>query len=395
MLQRLSFITLALFCACSNEPSITDLQNPASSNSKFPRLFTDNSGSVFMSWYETEETFTLLKYSKLDGKTWSTPELISSSDTWFINWADFSNFVAADGKPIASHTLSKRPDNKYSYDVQLIGLQSKNTKLAHSDGTPTEHGFVSLQATSDSTFYAVWLDGRNTGNSHGHDDHVGNLDAAMTIRGAEFNLNLDILSEAEIDNSTCDCCNTALTTIPGGLIVAYRNRTADEIRDIYVSRFVDGSWSEGTPVFDDNWNIAACPVNGPALSSFNETVALSWFTGAENAPQTKLAFSTDSGLNFSEPILLAGDQVIGRVDVQMIDENKAWVSYLDRGENSAQLVIKKINTKGEVLDERIIPGIDPSRSTGFPQITKKGDAILVAWTDISLENPTVRTAIIL
>jgi len=65
---------------------------------------------------------------------------------------------------------------------------------------------------------------------------------------------------------------------PEGPIVAYRDRSDTEIRDIYVSRSVGSNWSQPVAVHRDNWQIAACPVNGPALSADGTAVALAWFT---------------------------------------------------------------------------------------------------------------------
>jgi hypothetical protein len=347
-----------------------------------------------MSWMEENGDSTLLYYSTFDGTQWSNPKKIASSDSWFVNWADFPAIIGTNGQPMVAHKLAKVPGTPYSYNVEITSLASGATKVPHTDGTATEHGFVSMVPTSDSTFYAVWLDGRNTADGDGSNYH-GNLATAMTIRGAELDRNLNILNEAEIDNSTCDCCNTALAKTNSGLIVVYRDRTSDEIRDMYVSRFVDGAWSEPVAIFNDGWNIAACPVNGAAISTDGQNVAVAWFTGANNIAKVKVVFSTDEGVTFSEPISTARSlqgAPLGRVDIELINENTAWVSWLHRGDESGYISLMKINQKGEVLQEFSIPDVETSRSTGFPQITKSGNGLLIAWTDISGEEPVIRTA---
>ena len=42
----------------------------------------------------------------------------------------------------------------------------------------------------------------------------------------------------------------------------YRDRSPDEIRDIYVTRRVGGKWTTGVPVHADGWKIGACPAEG-------------------------------------------------------------------------------------------------------------------------------------
>jgi hypothetical protein len=71
-------------------------------------------------------------------------------------------------------------------------------------------------------------------------------------------------SETLIDDRACECCATT-AAVTSDAPIAFRNRTEDEIRDIYVPRFVNGKGTEPVAVHRDNSHIVACPVNGPAL----------------------------------------------------------------------------------------------------------------------------------
>jgi len=84
--------------------------------------------------------------------------------------------------------------------------------------------------------------------------------------------------ELQIDNRTCECCKTAMTAIPDGLIAVYRDRSDKEIRDIAISRFAAGKWSAPETLSKDGWEIDGCPINGPAVSSDGKNVAAAWFT---------------------------------------------------------------------------------------------------------------------
>lgn len=53
---------LILGCTAQFEP--IEINNPASENGKYPRLFTDNTNTVFMTWYEETNDTTFLYYSK-------------------------------------------------------------------------------------------------------------------------------------------------------------------------------------------------------------------------------------------------------------------------------------------------------------------------------------------
>jgi len=423
---------LCLACT-SNEIQEFPTQNPSSLNSKYPRLYTDNEGVIHMSWiHHVDEVAELyissLRPSKEDPiGIWSPPLKVAASDNWFINWADFPSIIGFNGKPMASHWLSKVPGHTYSYNVRIQSFNDDDSIVSyedndfrkandfavpsfvpHTDGTATEHGFVSMQAIDSTHFYAVWLDGRNTKSGMDHDsgshemaDHSSlhtwdsndnePLKTAMTLRGALISTKGKLIEESEIDASVCDCCNTSLITTDKGLISVYRNRTSEEIRDIYISRYESGIWSTPKAVHDDGWKIAACPVNGPQVEFNNGVTAVVWFTGAEEKARVKLAFSDDYGESFSEPIVVNEGNTLGRVDIVMTDNNSAWISFVERNEETAQLRIQQIQRDGSVVQDLVLDAIDASRRSGFPQMTAYNDGLLVAWTDWGEKASTVRT----
>src|SRR5690606_29255241 len=90
--------------------------------------------------------------------------------------------------------------------------------------------------------------------------------AGMTsLRAASIDTASRIADAVEVDPSVCDCCGTDVAMTARGPLLVYRDRTADEIRDVYAVRLDDGAWGEPHAVHGDGWKIAACPVNGPAV----------------------------------------------------------------------------------------------------------------------------------
>ncbi len=396
--MRLLLISSLFLFSCTRTHEIELIENPTGESSSLSRLFTDNNGSIFMSWVEQKNDTATLFYSEFENELWSSPTLIASSDEWFVNWADFPSLITLNGEPIAAHWLKKIPGGTYSYNVEVLSFDLNESFVPHTDGTATEHGFVSMNPVSDSSFYTIWLDGRNMAGGHGHEDmnhgEIGNLDNAMTLRGALISTGNIVLQEHEIDNAVCECCNTSLLSTPGGLIAAYRNRTENEIRDIYISRYENSSWTKGVPVFNDNWEIGGCPVNGPMLSGAGDNIAVGWFTGAGDIPKVKLSFSEDGGKSFHEPIFVDVEAPLGRVDIEMMDSESAWISWIARDGDKGELKLKHIKKNGDTLQQFTITEIDPSRRTGFPQLTKMNNQLMLSWTDISGENPSIKTAII-
>ena len=96
---------------------------------------------------------------------WSEPRTIVTSDSFFVNWADFPSLVAlADGAWIA-HWLARVPGGVYAYHVRLAVSRDRGATWSrpitvHRDRTAQEHGFVAMVPWDDTTAALVWLDGR-------------------------------------------------------------------------------------------------------------------------------------------------------------------------------------------------------------------------------------------
>ncbi|MTI88063.1 MAG: hypothetical protein FH748_08855 [Balneolaceae bacterium] len=390
-----SCLIIGLFgCVSSQQESSKAITNPAESNSSFPRLTTDNTGTVFMSWVEEKDNIATLKYASFQEQSWKSAEEIASDSSWFVNWADFPTIVSQNGKPMAVHWLKKVPGNAYSYNIKLTSYS--NTWSApmnlHEDNTATEHGFVSMTPAGDSKILATWLDGRNTANRK--QDEYSDMSKAMTLRAAFVDKDSpEIIEKFELDSSVCDCCNTAITDTDDGYLVIYRNRTSEEIRDIYYTKYSNGTWTNPQPLNDDGWHIAGCPVNGPAVDSNGQDVAASWFTGANGKAMVKMALSNDNGTTFGSPIIVDDVSPTGRVDLNYSD-SKIWVSWLGEYEDEAALMIRSYAPDGTPLNTHYLTDISKKRSAGFPQITPYKNGLMIAYTDVSGEQPVVRTKII-
>jgi hypothetical protein len=288
----------------------------------------------------------------------------------------------ADGKLVA-HWLQKSGKSTYAYDVRLSfssdGLTWSPSVTPHHDGTQTEHGFVSFFQAPGDAIGLVWLDGRATGGG----DHGGGHGASnMSLRYGAFDGRWKQVADLPIDARVCECCPTAAAVTADGPIVAYRDRSDQEIRDIYVTRYDQGTWTAGAPVNRDNWKIEACPVNGPSVSARGRHVVVAWFTGANSAPRAFAAFSTDAGRSFGPPIRLDDEASLGRVDVELLPDGSAAAAYVEFAEQGgAQFRVRRIQPDGTRSDPVSIAGISGNRSSGYPRMALHGGELVFAWTD--------------
>jgi hypothetical protein len=233
---------------------------------------------------------------------------------------------------------------------------------------------------------ALWLDGRDMVRDAG----------AMTLRAAVFD-KAGVVGSMLLDPMVCDCCQTDVAIATSGPVAVYRNRTAEEIRDIHVTRAVGGAWEPDRSVSDDGWRIAGCPVNGPAIAARGDRVVVAWYTAAQDRPRVRVAFSADSAASFGAAMDVAEGNPSGRVDVVLDAAGDAIVSWLEPPPDpaqvdSAELKVRRVTAFAPSARSYVVAGTGAGRPAGFPQMVLHGDRLLFAWTDTREEPATVRSA---
>lgn len=358
------------------------LASPAPAQSHLSRVTSDDTGTVYLSWVTERDGVAELAFASWDGSAWSDPAIISEGTDWFVNWADFPRLsVHGDGK--LAHWLRRSGSSSYDYDVFASFYDPSRQRwrdgtLINTDGIQAEHGFVAMVPTGPHRTLITWLDGRRTKS----EPEPG----PMTLRGAEYSTAGERLEEWELDSSVCDCCQTAAAMTHRGPIVVYRDRSPGEIRDIAIVRRVDGQWTEPQTVHDDGWQVAGCPVNGPAVVARENTVAVVWFTLRDDLPAVQLAVSWDGGEQFTEPTLIAGADTLGRVDATLLDNGEIVASWLDARGSGARVMLSRYSADAEFIDTVEVAPIQASRRSGFPSIHSVGNTVYVTWTHIGDAN---------
>jgi len=399
------FLSILLFWACQSEVPAEDevkIKEIATAipEGGEPNLFVSEAGNIYLSWVAyLNDTTNILQYARLEDGVWNSPTEIARGTDWFVNWADFPSLAVFREKEetLAAHWLQKSANGTYDYDVRVsiskdAGENWSPSFVPHTDGISAEHGFVTLLPMQNDRLLATWLDGRNTKSpaGEGHDDHKQEHNGAMTLRTAEFDVNGLLFEEAELDDRICDCCQTdaALTSL--GPVVVYRDRSEREIRDIFIVRKLDGEWTSPKPVSSDNWRIAGCPVNGPAVAARNQQLAVAWFTGAKEENRVKVALSEDAGASFTPAFTIDDGNPIGRVDIVFTAKGEALISWIEQVAGGGEIRVAKVDQTGKQGKSITLMSTGISRQSGFPILETHEGSYILAWTS-GEEKTTVRT----
>ncbi len=357
---------------------LNHLDSPAADASAQPQLTSSNRG-VILSWLESAGSETKLKFSERTAAGWSESRRIVVNSEMVSNWADVPSVIRLANGTLVAHWLQEHAGA--GSDLRLTRSTDDGRTWSapfspHHDGTRTQHGFASLFDSGDG-LGVVWLDGRTmTPGAGPGDEGTGE----MALRGARFDRDWKQVSDGPIDLRVCECCPTASAVTYDGPIVAYRNRAADETRDIYVSRFTGEAWTVPAVVHNDGWKIEGCPVNGPALSAIDRKVAVAWFSAPQDEGHAFVAFSENSGRTFDAPIRVDDAGSLGRVDVEQMPDGSAVVGWIESAKTSAAYKVRRVERTGQRSAAVVVTDLGAGRNRAYPRIARGGQELIVAWT---------------
>lgn len=319
-----------------------------------PYVAGDGRGGFVVSYIEGDA----LRFVTIEGGRMSAPHEIAKGNL-LVNRADFPS-VAVSGKTMIAQWLTK---NGHGAMVHLAkstdgGATWSKAQTPH-PSVDSEFGFVSL--TPDGG--AVWLDGRGL---RGGVEGEGEMQLHFT--------SMPSMKDVALDVRVCDCCQTAMAMTSGGPIVAYRDRSPDEVRDIAVVRKTASGWTAPKIVHADGWTIEGCPVNGPQLDANGKRVAIVWFTAANQQPRVYAAFSDDAGATFSKPLRVDAGKTAGRTDVALLADGSAAVTWVEQRGERAVLFARRVQSNG-VMSKPVELG----ETRGFPRLAVSKQNIGVVW----------------
>jgi hypothetical protein len=380
---------LALGCTGGADRAAEPIPVPAGDGSGEYSLTADATGIPYLSWVDTIPRGHALRFSMLTSSGWSQPRTVASGDNWFVNWADKPSVVAMPDGTLAAHWLVNNGtrEGAYGYGIRIAlskdrGATWQEAFAAGTDNVTEYSGFVSLFWESGRVS-AVYLTPKLPLTLDGA-EHV------MTLSAVRFGADQTPQPVQIADADTCSCCTTAVAQTPRGTVVAYRDHEPGEIRDIAVVRFEQGRWSAPVPLHRDGWHINACPTNGPVLAAAGTRVAAAWFTGADEIPAVKVAFSDDAGVRFDGPARVDGGAPLGWPAVALLDDGAAAVTWLESlGGGAGAIRLRRVERDGRLGPPTTVARAPGGRSAGILQMVRSGASLVVAWRDGSVRSARV------
>lgn len=382
----LLFLAAALVGCSRGKPkpveSLQSLEAPSAAGAGQAKFCQPRNEALYMTWVEqTPDSTRALRYARLVDDRWAKAVTVSEGKGWFAYFADLPSMVMLSGGAIVAEWTEMVPRRATARDIRVtVSRDGGNTWSRpvnpHKWHQPAENGMVCMLPFSPERAFIAWVDGRDLPRK------ASLRMATVTESGRAFN-------NAQLDGLVCDGCPIDGVTVPGGFIVAYRDRTPQGYRDIALVRLIDNVRREPQTVYPDNWRTMECPASGPAIDALGSNVVVAWYTEADGVGVIKASFSEDSGEHFGRAIVVAGDRPRGRVDVTFLADGSAavcWVAGVSITDE--ELRVRRVWPEAEMSKgfETVTPRIQ-GLSSCLPQMARVGGKLYFAWTNPA--NPAV------
>ena len=260
-------------------------------------------GTLWLAWMAGGQVS--VASSKDGGRTLSPPVQITQG-TPSLDWGpDARPKIALDRKGDIAVAFSTFRDKAFNGEVFYSQSADRGKTFAQprpiTDNAESQR-FEALAFDPEGTLFAAWLDKRNrvpvqqAGKKY---DGAALFFASSKDAGATYSQ-----AEMVVDN-TCECCRLGLAFDPSGHpVIVFRNIFEGGVRDHAIVTFTDqGVPGELHRVSEDDWQVAACPHQGPSLSIASDgTYHVVWYTNGKVRKGLFYAQSRDGGKSFSQPM---------------------------------------------------------------------------------------------
>ena len=367
-------LCFGLLTTASGQALRVDLvPNPSGAGSLQAHWGTTADGGTLLSWLEKSKDGSLaLRYATRRGAQWSEPRTIVANRQFFRQPAESPSVISFPNGSLLAEWVELPPGSGEAENLYVSaskdGIRWTAPVMAHRDRSPVQHALASMVASGDQEASLVWLEA------------LKGEDAPSALKRTVVTSDGRVVKEETLDSDVCTCCPTSIVKTSKGLLVAYRDHTQLDIRDIAVIRFENGRWLPSKILNPDKWEINACPVNGAAAAARNNRVAIAWYTEAQDSPRTQLLLSDDGGATFAKPVRISTGNSFGHTSVALDDQDGALVSWLEEGTGAdgVRLLARRVSSAG-VAGPVILVAKGSRSSIGYPRLVQAGGETLIAW----------------
>jgi hypothetical protein len=264
-------------------------------------------------------------------------------------------FYAAEGRAVVPYISYAMPGGlQFSEPVALGGASPGE-----------EHAMVRLAAAPDGQTWLFWYGSQR--HARGGSLYYARADQSATLEAPQ----------QKLFDSLCECCRPAVDFDTRGNPVLFARMT-----------FTDGSRDHALltvnppavqPAVTDDWQINACPMQGPALAiDAGGRYHVVWFTLGKNRQGLFYAYSDDQGRTFSQPLRVGSAAANARHAAVIARAGRVVIAWEESSGDSTQLRSMQSVDRGQNwLAPQVIA--TAAGAADYPDVIAQGDRIFVSW----------------
>lgn len=294
---------------------------------------------------------------------------------------------------------SRSTDSGNSFEPSLL--------LTGTDA-PGHRGWETLAAFADGRVAASWLDHRqlaaDSDSATGHHQHSAatEIDSVAMAQHSQLYFTTLDSDPRPLTGGVCYCCKTAMATGVLGAAeavgIAWRHVYPGNLRDIAFTVSRDGgrTFSDTVRVSEDEWSIAGCPDDGPAMAADPAgRVHLVWPTVVteEGQPRKTLFHTvTSDGVSFSPRVRLPVEGQGNHPQVAVAPDGALMAIWDESGSGSRRiaLAVGQMGPEGEMV---FIRQTTVTGDAGvYPILVRAGDGMMAAWTSGAPDRSRIHVA---
>lgn len=409
----LSFIAVLIAgCSESRQKPVLEyvVSNPADTGSRFPDLYHDPSGELYMSWVRNvEENIFMSQYSIYRDGRWSAAETIHIGSDYHVSPSHSISVTGNRGEPSAAHRYRASDSDteefltEFRFRDQDRGRWEETFGLPDAVDSPSHQLFVRSGLLADGSLLVVWLEAPliETEPDDGPAEERREVGDKVLLQTALFSADGDLLMNNQIDEEVCGHCSIDLTGTGNEMSVVYRGGVDGEVR---IARFNESTLDWGTPEVVQSASSGSLArlqaethsTSGAGIDMNGRYTAVVWDTPGEesdNCRNVYLTYAVSGEAGFRTPIAIAGTDLcsLGRPDALVADSGEMAVSWLRQSGEQAAVMLSFVSGDGTVQQTVQVGITSASQSSGTPRIARAGESVMIAWTQTA---PTyrVRTA---
>ena len=319
--------------------------------------------------------YVVVSYSDDEGRTFSTPVRVNAQP----------ERIAADGDNRPKIAVAQDGTIHVSFTAHLAQPYAGNIRLSRStDGgrtfsppvtvndnlDPISHRFESIVLAPDGRLHIVWVDKRDQA-------AAGKDYAGAALYYAELDDGAHVGANRKVIDHSCECCRIALALDRDDTpVIAWRQIFGRDTRDHALQR-LDGR-SPVIRVAEDNWNIDACPHQGPTLAiSESGTYHVAWFTNSATRQGLYYARATDRN-TFSEPLAFGNTEAQPAHPALLAVGDHIYLAWKEFDGKQATVRAMLSTDDGAQWSE---PWIVAAAAGGsdLPQLVRNGESAFLSW----------------